>query len=106
MTGSGNGMVPSGRGVGLAAAFGVAAGLGVDPLRGVGEEVASGIGGRVPGAGKGARVGNGAGVPMGEIEGSAPGVGNPDSAFVWPFTKTIEARKIPQAANSDLSGGM
>jgi hypothetical protein len=93
-------MVPSGRGVGLAAGFEAA------PLRGVGEAVAVGSAGSAPGVGYGAKVGNGAGVPIGAIEGMAPGVGKVESEFVWPLTKTSEARKIPAAIDSFLIVGM
>jgi len=105
MTGSGRGMLPSGSGVGLAADFGAGSGFGVALWTGVGEEDA-GMGGSAPGAGYGARVGSGAGMPIGAIEGSAPGVGNPDREFVWPGTQASEARKIPPQTNSFLNVDM
>lgn len=103
MGGRGSGMLPSGRGVGLAVDLRV--GFGVALWRGAGEEIA-GMAGSAPGAGYGARVGSGAGVPIGAIEGSAAGVGNPDRELVCPYTNTSEAREIPAATNSFLNVGM
>ena len=99
-------MVPSGRGVELAAGAGVTGGFGVTPLRGVGEAVGEGSAGSAPGVGYGAKVGNGAGVPIGAIDGTAPGVGKAESEFVWPFAKTSETREIPAKIDSFLIVGM